>query len=463
MAANYPLSLDDNTTLPTDKAGSDSRVDFLAGWINNTSGAIRALEAVVGIPGSLVETSHDYLIKLGEDPGHTHTGYSLSDHEHEAGDHDHDSDYATVLHSHDATYSALAHDHDASYSATGHNHTLMGSATSRLSTAALGAGVQGTSIRYGSPVSDVIGIQGEHQGTAYRDILLQYSGGNLSIGGSVAPYSSRKLTVTGASAAASSSGNGILAATTGTGAQTDEAVLIGAVDGSYGWVQAMKQATGYRDLMLQPAGARVIIGATAFSVGTGYDCVLGVAGTKSTSTVLGDFQLTTTGAAGTDSGALRGVAWQVTGETQTRGVEAQVIRESTASATYTWGIEVGVHTAVAGDGVAEMVGIYVGSNTGWISGTVRADSGIFITGDAGWARAVTYRDTDLSTDLWYVTQAGAAYHKGYLATDVAMRLKDGVTAPSTVVGYASIYVDTADGDLKVKFADGTVKTIATDT
>jgi len=40
---------------------------------------------------------------------------------------------------------------------------------------------------------------------------------------------------------------------------------------------------------------------------------------------------------------------------------------------------------------------------------------------------------------------------------------DGVSAPSTTSGYAKIYVDSADGDLKVKFGDGTVKTIATDT
>lgn len=39
---------------------------------------------------------------------------------------------------------------------------------------------------------------------------------------------------------------------------------------------------------------------------------------------------------------------------------------------------------------------------------------------------------------------------------------DGVTAPSATAGYAKIYVDTADGDLKVIFGDGTVKTIATD-
>lgn len=42
-------------------------------------------------------------------------------------------------------------------------------------------------------------------------------------------------------------------------------------------------------------------------------------------------------------------------------------------------------------------------------------------------------------------------------------LRDGVTAPSVVVGVALIYVDIADGDLKIKFSDGTVKTIVVDT
>jgi hypothetical protein len=40
---------------------------------------------------------------------------------------------------------------------------------------------------------------------------------------------------------------------------------------------------------------------------------------------------------------------------------------------------------------------------------------------------------------------------------------DGITAPSATSGFAKLYVDTADGDLKVIFGDGTVKTIATDT
>lgn len=44
-----------------------------------------------------------------------------------------------------------------------------------------------------------------------------------------------------------------------------------------------------------------------------------------------------------------------------------------------------------------------------------------------------------------------------------MILEDGITAPSTVAGVASIYIDTADGDLKIKYGDGTTKTIVVDT
>jgi hypothetical protein len=42
-------------------------------------------------------------------------------------------------------------------------------------------------------------------------------------------------------------------------------------------------------------------------------------------------------------------------------------------------------------------------------------------------------------------------------------ITDGIAAPGAAAGRARIYVDTADGDLKVVFADGTVKTIVVDT
>lgn len=41
-------------------------------------------------------------------------------------------------------------------------------------------------------------------------------------------------------------------------------------------------------------------------------------------------------------------------------------------------------------------------------------------------------------------------------------ITDGITAPSASTGVAKLYIDSADGDLKIVFADGTVKTIVTD-
>lgn len=49
-----------------------------------------------------------------------------------------------------------------------------------------------------------------------------------------------------------------------------------------------------------------------------------------------------------------------------------------------------------------------------------------------------------------------------LETNVVI-LEDGITAPGSTSGKAKIYVDTADGDLKIVFGDGTVKTIVVDT
>jgi hypothetical protein len=54
---------------------------------------------------------------------------------------------------------------------------------------------------------------------------------------------------------------------------------------------------------------------------------------------------------------------------------------------------------------------------------------------------------------------GAAYG---LHSGTYISVADGVAAPAAVTGRARIYVDTADGDLKIVFGDGTVKTIVTD-
>lgn len=51
-----------------------------------------------------------------------------------------------------------------------------------------------------------------------------------------------------------------------------------------------------------------------------------------------------------------------------------------------------------------------------------------------------------------------------LGFDGALGLRDGITAPNQdVTGNAWLYIDAADGDLKIRFGDGTVKTIVVDT
>lgn len=62
-----------------------------------------------------------------------------------------------------------------------------------------------------------------------------------------------------------------------------------------------------------------------------------------------------------------------------------------------------------------------------------------------------------------LSSAGDLDVAGNARTDKALLIKDAISAPSTTSGYATIYVDSADGDLKVKFGDGTVKTIVVDT
>jgi hypothetical protein len=44
-----------------------------------------------------------------------------------------------------------------------------------------------------------------------------------------------------------------------------------------------------------------------------------------------------------------------------------------------------------------------------------------------------------------------------------IKIVDGVDAPAAVAGYVFLFVDSADGDLKVRFGDGTIKTISVDT
>ena len=108
---------------------------------------------------------------------------------------------------------------------------------------------------------------------------------------------------------------------------------------------------------------------------------------------------------------------------------------------------------IAANGAVEIV--KVTSRIGNALGVVRAQEGttaqVFPAGSRVELRVTAATVTDAALDA---VQGGTAQTLG---------LVDGVTAPTTVSGKAFIYVDTADGDLKIKFGDGTIKTIVVDT
>lgn len=99
--------------------------------------------------------------------------------------------------------------------------------------------------------------------------------------------------------------------------------------------------------------------------------------------------------------------------------------------------------------------------------TVAAASGepAFVVRDSntGSGTPVTYQaETERSTGTFYRgRRGGSTYFEAYASG--ALGIRDGITAPAAVTNMALIYVDTADGDLKVRFSDGTIKTIVVDT
>ncbi len=111
------------------------------------------------------------------------------------------------------------------------------------------------------------------------------------------------------------------------------------------------------------------------------------------------------------------------------------------------------------DAITSTKGIYL---------DIRNGTGVAFVGTEGSAGG----DTLLFTTAYCTFLASTASRDLFLGTSVsaiaaitaegAFAVRSGASAPATRTGWAQIYIDAADGDLKVKFPNGTVKTIATD-
>jgi hypothetical protein len=106
------------------------------------------------------------------------------------------------------------------------------------------------------------------------------------------------------------------------------------------------------------------------------------------------------------------------------------------------------HRLLKLNGNRHMVSMHVNSSTGGYS--------------SAWASFGLYDDNGGTTKL-EIINTGEVQSASNFRTESAFVLKDGITAPATAAGYGQIYIDSADGDLKIKFGDGTVKTIVVDT
>lgn len=87
-------------------------------------------------------------------------------------------------------------------------------------------------------------------------------------------------------------------------------------------------------------------------------------------------------------------------------------------------------------------------------GTLESDVANFISQKESEIAALIVANTEVANTVLADVQAQL------LASGV--ELADGIAAPAAVAGRATLYVDSADGDLKVKFSDGTVRLITQD-
>jgi hypothetical protein len=129
-------------------------------------------------------------------------------------------------------------------------------------------------------------------------------------------------------------------------------------------------------------------------------------------------------------------------------------------------VNVSPNVTISGNTTSDVQG------TGTINRVSFGDFGEFVIANA--SPIVTARATNgTSGARWNSVGGQDLFHHRWLNNGVemmrlgfagALGIRDGITAPNQdVAGNAWLYIDTADGDFKIRFGDGTVKTIVTDT
>jgi hypothetical protein len=93
-----------------------------------------------------------------------------------------------------------------------------------------------------------------------------------------------------------------------------------------------------------------------------------------------------------------------------------------------------------------------------------AADGLYVRNETAATNLVRFPSTGginpTATGVHSLGAAGASWSTIWAST---LTLADGVTAPSAVANRAVLFVDAADGDLKIIYSDGTIKTIIVDT
>lgn len=177
--------------------------------------------------------------------------------------------------------------------------------------------------------------------------------------------------------------------------------------------------------------------------------------------VLADFAVAVAGNSA-DVGAVRAIATQTAAYTTTalRGIEAHGVRYAAAGQGGTMGAEIGVHTAVAGDGVSYNYGIYLTSDTNFLpAGGARADIGLVFTGNLGYTHAIRYYETSGGTVLFNVDQYG---HVGLYQAAAATYSLD-ITGPAGASVLARITAPSGFSAYLGLVSNTTINSIQTDT